>query len=146
MLMPDCRDDAFYNEKFLNDTDKNFVRGFDWCAETAVDTFFENLVEVFGEDSYIVHQLNEELPENMKKEEVIEFTFGNRDTENRKVNTYMDMIRSKLIDWMESQRDELIVSMLDSMDEAEYEKNRTAAMKNAKPDEFRDTRSFMDRR
>ena len=33
--IPDCRTDEVYNESNLNDRDKEFVKGFDFCAETS---------------------------------------------------------------------------------------------------------------
>ena len=42
MMFPECRNDNYYNEDFLTKTDKEFVRGFDWATEMAVDNFFDN--------------------------------------------------------------------------------------------------------
>ena len=41
-MFPDCRTDDAYNEDFLTNTDKQFVRGMDWCTEMAIDNFFDN--------------------------------------------------------------------------------------------------------
>lgn len=120
--IPDCRNDENYNEKYLNNFDKEFVRGYDWCVEMSVDNFFDNLDIYFGDDSHIMHLLNEELPENMREEYEIERTFADDDNkvEKRDVKTYVDLLRSKILDYIEMERDELITSMIDNMDEQEY--------------------------
>ena len=121
--IPDCRTDENYNEKFLNEKDKEFVRGFDWCVEMAVDNFFDNeMFNLQNDDSYLGHILSEKLPVNMVEEYEVEYRYRDVDkTETRKVETYADLIRSKILDWIEAERDELITSMIDSMDEAEHE-------------------------
>lgn len=120
--IPDCRNDENYNEKYLNNFDKEFVRGYDWCVEMSVDNFFDNLDIYFGDDSHIMHLLNEELPENMREEYEIERTFADENdrAEKRDVKTYVDLLRSKILDYIEMERDELITSMIDNMDEQEY--------------------------
>ena len=122
--IPDCRDDEYYNFDALKGQDQEFVRGFDWCTEMAVDTFMDNFVDTEG-DSYIAHILNQELPEYMQGEYTVEntFTLDNAidKTEIRQVKTYADLIRSKILDWIESERDELIVSIIDGYGEDEEE-------------------------
>ena len=120
--IPDCRNDENYNEKYLNNFNKEFVRGYDWCVEMSVDNFFDNLDIYFGDDSHIMHLLNDELPENMREEYEIERTFAdeNARVEKRDVKTYVDLLRSKILDYIEMERDELITSMIDNMDEQEY--------------------------
>lgn len=117
--IPDCRRDEYYNQKYLNEKDAEFVRGFDWCAENAMDVFFDNIEEFFGIDSYIMHILKEEIPED-EHEEYIQINSFDEHEEKRTVKTYLDAIRAHLIDWVESNRDELITSMIDGMDEDEY--------------------------
>lgn len=120
--IPDCRNDENYNEKYLNNFNKEFVRGYDWCVEMSVDNFFDNLDIYFEDDSHIMHLLNEELPENMREEYEIERTFADENyrVEKRDVKTYVDLLRSKILDYIEMERDELITSMIDNMDEQEY--------------------------
>lgn len=117
--IPDCRNDEYYNQKYLNEKDGEFVRGFDWCAEKAVDVFFDNLEAYFATDAYLMHMLNEEMPKEMHDEYDWQDSFDGTG-EKRIVRTYLDALRAHLIDWMESSRDELITSMIDSMEEDEY--------------------------
>lgn len=120
--IPDCRTDEYYNEKYLNKYDKEFVRGYDWCDEMAVDNFFDNLDVYFDSDSYIMHLLNEKLPKEMREEYEVERTYTEDDNkiEKRKVKTYADLLRSRILDYIEMERDELITSLIDNMDEEEY--------------------------
>ena len=125
--IPDCRHDEYYNARYLLGKDADFVDGFDWCCEEAMDSFFDNLDMEFGDDAYIGHILNEELPEGMQEEYEWTPTFGDREPETRKVETYGDLLRAKLLDWVESHRDELVTSMIDSMDEKTYKAAKAMA-------------------
>jgi len=122
--IPDCREDEYYNFDALKAQDQEFVRGYDWCTEMAADNFFDNFL-FNDEDSYIGHILNQELPENMQEEYEYERTFAADNeigkTEIRQVKTYADLIRSKMLDWIESCRDNLIVGIIDSYGEGEEE-------------------------
>lgn len=150
MMFPECRRDDYYNQDFLNGTDQEFIRGFDWCVEMAVDNFFDNdMDELSDSESYLGHILSEKIPELMQEEYDMEFSFpydGPRPDESRKVETYADLIRYKLLDWIERERDQLITSMIDNMDEDIYKALRNKVLKdNAKsdnPKEYYDTRKF----
>lgn len=93
--IPDCRTDEVYNESNLNDRDKEFVKGFDFCAENSVVNFFDNIdvyedeLDIPGEDIDIVKII--ENHEEIK-----------------------DALQECLSDWMEQTRNELITSMIDS--------------------------------
>ena len=115
MIMPDCRNDEVYNAKNLTKTDKEFVDGYDWATEQVVDNFFDNnMSELEDEETYLGHILCEELPKNLQEEYEMEFAFGNRENEVRQTKTYADLIRFKLLEWLEMGRNELITSMIDS--------------------------------
>ena len=121
--IPDCRKDEFYNQKYLGNDDKKYIEGYDWCAEEVVDNFFDNLEDTFGHDSYIMHVLNDEIVEDKHEEYDWTYTFGGTE-EHREVRTYADLIRARLIDWIEGERDELITSMIDAMPNEEYDANK----------------------
>lgn len=118
--IPDCRNDEYYNQKYLNKKDAEFVRGFDWCAENAMDNFFDNMEQFFSDDSYIMHILEKEIPEDEHEKYAWINSFNGNVEEIRIIKTYLDAIRGYLIDWVEANRDELITSMIDSMDDDEY--------------------------
>ena len=77
----------------------------------------------------------------------MDFSFGDRQSEEREINTHADLLRYKLLTWIESERDELITSMLDNMDEDIYEALRNKVLKENKekdqPKEYYDSRKFM---
>lgn len=119
--IPDCRTDEFYNQKYLNDTDREFLSGFDWAVEMALDNFFDNnYLKGFDDDTFIGHEVLQELPECEKEEYTMEFDCLDRKEEQRSVETIIDKIRSEILEWAESERDMLITSMIDNMNEEEY--------------------------
>ena len=122
--IPDCRTDEAYNQKYLNQRDKAELFGFDYCTECAVDNFFDNLDDYFDEETYLGHLLNEELPESMQEEYTMEFSFRAEDykSEDRTCKTYADLLRMRILERIEMERDEVITSMIDNMDEDEYAK------------------------
>lgn len=120
--IPDCRRDEFYNQRFLSGDNKAFIDGFDWCAENAVDNFFSNNYD-YDDGTEIAHFLNQKVPECLREEYTMEYTFGDRPDEERTVETYADLLRFELLHWMESCRNEMITSMIDNMSDEEYAAN-----------------------
>jgi hypothetical protein len=117
--IPDCREDEVYNEKYLVDRDKQFVDGYDWCLECAVDNFWDNLGVYFGIDSAVRFFLDQKLPEKMRDEYEVEWKYFGADgdaSSTRKVETIGDLLRSNMLDWVERQRNELITGMIDGME------------------------------
>lgn len=152
MMFPDCRNDDYYNEDFVCGDDKEFLRGFDWATEMAVDNFFNNYFDgdmPFEEDGELSIMLNKEVPDYLKEKYEIEYTFGDKNVEEREIKTYADLLRSKILDWIEMNRDKLIVSMLENMDEDVYNAIRNKKLKEnqKKPKkeqkEYYDTRKYM---
>ncbi len=127
-MIPDCRSDDYYNQDFLDGMDNEFIRGYDWCAEEAVDCFFDNLDTYFVSASYLMHMLSKELPKKMQSEETITWTFNRPDT-TRPIKTYSDYLRAQLREYMASERDELTTSMIDNMDEELYKARRNKVLK-----------------
>jgi hypothetical protein len=149
-MFPECRNDNYYNEDFLTQTDKDFVRGFDWATEMAVDNFFDNNFDSdmpVEEDGELSIMLNKELPDYLKEKYEMEFAFGDRDNEEREINTYADLLRMKLLEWIEMERNELITSMIDNMDEDIYNAIRNKVLKENQekdnPKEYYDSRKYI---
>ena len=95
MRVPDCRTDEYYNEKYLEGSNKDFVRGYDWAVEQALNLL--NNADVYPE-----------FAELLEKNKAV-------------VGVDKEIIfHEALEDWMESQRDMLITSMIDGMGE-EYD-------------------------
>ena len=126
--IPDCRSDEYYNQKYLVGDDKEFIRGFDWCVEMEVDSFFDNF-DVVGSD-YLELALARQVPEELQFEYETEDAFSlfreESLPEHRKVETYLDYLWYKLRMWIEIQRNELITVLLDEMDEEESQKVKAA--------------------
>lgn len=95
--IPDCRTNEFYNEKYLVGDNLEFVKGYDWAVQEILNLFAN--VEVYPE-------LEELLDDNRA---VIR-------------EGKIDLIIKSITDWTEAQRNELITSMIDDIDEDEYEK------------------------
>lgn len=118
--IPDCRTDEHYNQKYLSDTDVEFLAGFDWAVEMALDNFFDNnYLKGLDDDTFVGHEVLQELPESEKDVYPIQFEFCVKE-ETRTVETIIDKIRMQILDWAESERDMLITSMIENMDEEEY--------------------------
>ena len=146
MIIPDCRNDIHYNEDFLSKDDKQYIAGFDWCtdiigsaiADIKTGGFF-TLEEEFEDDSEtLASVLEKELPVDVKK----------KLSENyeEEFETYADVLKYELFQYIELERDELIISMIDGMPEDEYEKNREEALirneESENPKEYYDTRKL----
>ena len=114
--IPDCRTDKCYNFDNLNDKNKDFVRGFDHCVETAAESFFNNLDVYYDDDSYFMHLMNEKLPQSVYERVVDD---GSDDTDP--IMTYGDLLKIHMQEWIESQRDELITALIDGQHEEDQD-------------------------
>lgn len=100
--LPKCRTDETYNQEYLDQLDAEFVRGYDQAVEE-LKSFFKNLdlyknaFDIDGEDINFVRFLK-----NHKK------IFG--------------ILKKCMAHWMEVGRDDMITTMLDNMDDEEYNK------------------------
>lgn len=113
MYIPDCRTDEFYNVDKLNEKDRTEIAGYDWCAEEVVDNFFDNLDVCFDDDSVLMETLGKEVPASLQTEYEMEDSFDGQ-KETRVVKTYADLLRMSILDHIERNRDEVIVSMIDN--------------------------------
>lgn len=114
MLLPDCRQDEYYNYDFLSDADKEHVDGFDLCVEVmrnalqnAEDMDFEGLDVRPSDISAVAAAIGENL----------------------------DRI-------CEAERDELITGLIDDMDDDEFNRNRAAAIARNGREHYFDTQHF----
>lgn len=119
MIFPDCRKDENYNEDFLNEMDREFVRGMDFALEQ-VKNLLENNLDVYEEEMDYVPDEDEIVEEDeiySKSCELYELMTDNA-----------EFIANIVDDWMEMERDEMITSMIENMDNDEYTKLRAAAI------------------
>lgn len=91
---PDCRKDEIYNYEKLNDRDKEFIDGYDWCVNNGIELFFDNL------NIYQISHNGFDLIGYLESNEEIK-----------------DEFEEALLDYIEMHRNQLITSMLDSYEE-----------------------------
>ena len=113
---PDCRNDDVYNEDFLSHKDKEFIAGFDYCLEQ-IKNLIENNLDTYEDE---LTDTAEDLGEFVPEDEV----FSTRDDLFEIIEENRELLSTIISHWTEMDRDELIVSMLENMDEAEFNKNR----------------------
>ena len=119
MFIADTREDDTYNQKYLNHNDKEYIKGYDYCTENVVDNFFDNLEDL--DSDYLLNILNQKVPEDMRERYTMLFSTPDEREEDRVIVTYADYLRYMLLHRIEIERDEMIVSMIDNMDEDEYD-------------------------
>lgn len=116
-MFADARADDFYNQDFLDKNNRQFVEGYDYAVEQ-IKSLFEGNIDVYEDD------LNSDLVDAIEED-------------GEKI---IDMIEQ----WAESSRDELITSMIDSMDEKQYTRLRKKALKENKgKKEYYDTKHYV---
>lgn len=120
--IPNCREDEYYNQKYLKTNDSEFLRGFDWAVEMAVINFFDSNYTDCFEDGYLEHLLTQKIPVEINEEYDFPLTFSEKDGDTRRfvIKTYADMLKSEILRSCETERDALITSMIDNYPEDEY--------------------------
>lgn len=121
-----------YWEGYLNERDYDRLREFDYTVELATNVFFTNidscecLSEIFvaseideASGNSFVWDLKTELPDNAPKSV-----------------RFLRKLHEELTNWLETQRDEIVMSMIEGMSEEEYKAIRKEKDKDL-PDEIR---------
>lgn len=132
-MFPDCRNDDFYNVDFLNNDDKEFIKGMDYALE-AVKNLIDNNLETYEAE------LNEVLEDGYEPEE--DEIFSKRQDLYEVLEENKEIISNIIEHWHESERDMMITSMIDNMDDDEYKKNREEAINKHITDKYYDSRKF----
>ena len=100
MYLPNAREDEVYNQKYLTDENKTFLEGFDFAVDKVLGSCFANLdnysLVVDGEDIDLGRILDNHPKITAKLEEAMK-------------------------EYFESERNELVVSMIDGMEDGVYE-------------------------
>lgn len=101
MYLPNAREDEAYNEKYLLENDKQFLSGFDYAIDKVMGMFFANL-------------------------DIFDFTVEGEDIDiGRIFANHPDisaLFQGNMKQYFESERNELVVSMIENMDDDEYER------------------------
>lgn len=106
--IPDCRTDEYCNQKFLNERDKDFIKGYDWAVQQILGLFCDNLdvypelMELFDDNKAIIK------PDKTK------------------------IAKDAIEHWAEMERNEIVAGMLYSYDEEEYNKIREKVLNEEK--------------
>ena len=99
--IPDCREDEAYNEKYLNHDDKEYIKGYDYAVDDILDSFFDNITD-------------------------FDFDIEDEDIDLGKIfanhEPILNRLKEVMKEFFESERDEMITSMIDHMDDEEYDK------------------------
>ena len=99
--IPDCRTDEVYNEKYLNEKDKEYLEGFDWCVKTVLESFVDNI--------------------NIYREEFdIEGASLNLEWFLQNNKAVAEKLKECMVHFSEMERNTLIIAMIEEMDEEEY--------------------------
>lgn len=110
--IPDCRTDETYNQKYLNENDKEFIRGLDYTV-SAFEVFLDNL------DTYTNGDIFDDPYDEKKENEAKIFILKLINSDFQK-----KVLKRIFNDWMEMDRNEFITSMIDHYSEEEYEEIR----------------------
>lgn len=130
-FIPDTRNDDYYNEDFLDKISKSCLVGYDFALDQIINLIGGNL-DIYSDD------LNELCPEDHEIEE--DEAYSKRDDLYEILEDNKEIICAIIKDWMERNRDELVTSMIDGMDDEEYEGIKAEALKSGK--EYYDTKHY----
>ena len=116
-----------YYEGYLNAEDKDEIDGYDYLADNVVDSFFFNMdshgriVDAFKDAGLDLDKVDHAILVN-RRESSDEITQEEWEKLNPETKLVLS-IKEGLEYYIERDRDELITSMIDNMDEKEYEEN-----------------------
>lgn len=116
-----------YYEGYLNQTDKKYLSGFDWAAVSA-ENFFAN-IESYADDlpddiDFDFNKINSNIILSATEPTAEELAKQSKETQ------LMYWFMNSILAHIESDRDELVTSMLENMDDEEYQKNYDDFWKN----------------
>jgi len=112
-IIPNCRTDEDYNQKNLNDKDAEFIAGYDWNRIFAVENFFDNI------DEYNIEAME---PESEEESALLDYLEEHPEAAEAMKNVLVENIKEAMLHHIEMERDELITSMIDNMDDDEWAK------------------------
>lgn len=129
---PNCRDDEYYNEKYLNEADSEYINGYDSSIDDNIDNFFTNLMnweddikEALFPDPEDEEKVNEAVKMNFEtiwNDDMYYSDYQIEDLEAMSPYTRLFLfLKEKMLEWAEGNRNEMITSMLENMDESEYD-------------------------
>lgn len=129
--IPNCREDENYNEIFLNESDSQYIYGYDICVNENIDNFFNNLMDweddireaLFldseDEDADIPIDIDYEViwDDDMYYSDYQEEDLGKMSS----ITRLFLLLKERMLEWAECNRNEIITGLIESMDDDEYE-------------------------
>ncbi len=113
-----------YRQEYLNEEDDAFRRGYDYAVETVLN-YFNNL-DAFS-DAFLEAELN---LDRVDTDAVVSDCLTEDEVKNLSRDTLiLGTVHDTLADWLEMERNQFIVSLIDGMDDKEYEAIKEAVLK-----------------
>ena len=135
-MFADARTDDAYNEDFLNRIDSAYLAGFDYALEI-IKNLMEGNLEVYEDE------LTDTGEGRVPDEDEV---FATREDLYQIIRDNSELISIIISHWHESERDMLVSSMIDGMDENEYKAIRNKVLreneKKKEPKEYFDSRKY----
>ncbi len=135
-MFADARTDDAYNEDFLNRIDSAYLAGFDYALEI-IKNLMEGNLEVYEDE------LTDTGEGRVPDEDEV---FATREDLYQIIRDNSELISAIISHWHESERDMLVSSMIDGMDENEYKAIRNKVLreneKKKEPKEYFDSRKY----
>lgn len=128
-MIPNCREDSSYNYDFLDKDSKSFIDGFDYALEVITNMLCSDLKSYEGDLNAPIFEVEDGVP-LPKTPHLMEILMEN-----------CEVIANCIDTAHEIERDELITSFIEHMDDEEYDKNRAMAIE-INPCKYFDTRKF----
>ena len=103
---------SYYQGNLKGETNKAYIRGYDCVAESIIDDFFNNLefyAQEFSDEGIWLPNIDAEYI-NSNEYEINAETIRSQTLETRLV----DALKRCLLDYIENERSDIVVSMLDS--------------------------------
>lgn len=100
MILPNVRVDDYYNQKYLTDEDKTFLEGYDYAVDKILGLAFSNL------DCYSLAVEGNDIDLGL-------ILHNHPDLSDR--------LQESIKDYFESERNMIVISMIDGMDDGVYE-------------------------
>lgn len=130
--IPDCRTDEHYNEKYLDEKDSQVILGYDYSIEDNIENFFNN-IEIYADDIAYALGLSEKslnIDEDLLDSDKDIEDYGKDEIKDMGIaNALLVTLKQRMLEWAENNRDEYITSMLDNMNDKEYESLKAKADK-----------------
>ncbi len=119
-----------YRDSYLNNNDKEFMAGFDWCIDHVIKPFFCN-INIYDKELKSISYFSKEIFSDIDNEMIVdERTILNNDYSNEELSKMNDktkffkVLKECMEHWIDVERDELVVSMLDDRNVIDFDNQK----------------------